>query len=397
MSENRITVSTSEIENEDSRFHRFSLISWWEQNRIKNAKILVVGAGALGNEILKNLALLGVGNVLVADLDQIENSNLSRSILYRANNNGQPKSKIAAEKIKEIYPEINSHYFNGNVVYDLGCGVYRWADVVLGGLDNREARLSINRNCWKVNRPWIDGAIEQINGVARVFVPEGVCYECTMSDVDWKLLNKRRSCNLLTRDEMQGGKTPTTPTISSVIAGIQCQEAIKLLHGMQTIAGKGFVFNGVTCDSYLVEYQQKDDCLSHDFPDEIISLPNRTDNTTVAELLAMGKEICGDETILELGRDVLEKLVCPQCKDAEEMFRSLGNVNYSMGTCPKCGVHRDVQTFFTIRDNASFINKTFAQIGVPKFDIVWARSDEKFIGFEFTGDAPDILGSLYKG
>jgi hypothetical protein len=112
-------------------------------------------------------------------------------------------------------------------------------------------------------------------------------------------------------------------------------------------------------------------------------------------LLAKAKELCGEDVQLELGRDVLEKLVCPKCKDEQEMFTSLGKVNYSMGTCQKCSEHRDVQTFYTIRQDSKLADKTFAQIGVPKFDIVWARSESKFIGFEFTGDAPDILGPLY--
>src|SRR5438874_806357 len=144
-------------------------------------------------------------------------------------NNGRRNAQGAAESARDIYPQINAHYFNGDIVHDLGMGAYRWADVVLGGLDNREARLSINRNCYKLNRPWIDGPIEQIQGTARVFVPDGPCYECTMSDRDWKLLQMRRSCNLLTRAEMEGGKTPTTPTIASIIAAVQCQEAVKIL------------------------------------------------------------------------------------------------------------------------------------------------------------------------
>lgn len=152
---------------------------------------------------------------------------------------GQPKATIAAQAAGQIYPDIRATAINANVVYDLGLGVYRWADVVLGGLDNREARLSINRACYKVNRPWIDGAIEVIQGQARVFVPPGPCYECTMSETDWKLLQMRRSCNLLSKSEMQLGKTPTTPTISSIIAGIQTQEALKLLHGIQAMAGRG--------------------------------------------------------------------------------------------------------------------------------------------------------------
>src|SRR5882672_7137306 len=61
---------------EDDRFHRFKLIGWWDQARLARAKVLVIGAGALGNEIVKNLAMLGIGNVLIADMDRIENSNL---------------------------------------------------------------------------------------------------------------------------------------------------------------------------------------------------------------------------------------------------------------------------------------------------------------------------------
>src|SRR5439155_11886842 len=234
----------------DDRFSRFGLITWWDQKKLSQARVLVIGAGALGNEIIKNLALLGIGNVFIADKDRIENSNLSRSVLYRESDAGEFKATVAARAAKEIYPQINVGYFNGDIVHDLGLGVFRWADVVIGGLDNREARLAINRACWKVNRPWIDGAIEQIQGVARVFIPDGPCYECTMSQRDWQLLQMRRSCNLLTREEMERGKTPTTPTISSIIAGVQCQEAVKLIHGLETIGGRGWVFQGLSTDAY---------------------------------------------------------------------------------------------------------------------------------------------------
>jgi adenylyltransferase/sulfurtransferase len=387
----------------DDRFHRFTLISWWDQQKLRDAKVLVVGAGALGNEIVKNLALLGIGNILIADLDRIENSNLSRSVLYRKKDNGKFKAEVAAAAAKEIYPDLNAHHFNGNIVYDLGLGVFNWADVIIGGLDNREARLSINRNCWKTNKPWVDGAIQQIDGTARVFVPEShplgrpdaACYECTMSDMDWKLLQLRRSCNLLSKSEMETGKTPTTPTISSIIAGVQCQEAVKILHGMETISGKGWVFNGLSTDSYQTEYQKKEACFSHDTLEQIIPMNWSVETTTVGESLTEAKRLLGPTAELELARDVLEKMVCPTCRAEEKLFVSLGQVKSDKAACPACGTaRREVITFYKIRGTEAFLDRTLAQIGVPAFDILIARTSERAIGLELSDDASAVLGSL---
>jgi adenylyltransferase/sulfurtransferase len=398
MPEETLKISATEtVADRDDRFHRFGLISWWDQARLSAAKVLVVGAGALGNEIVKNLALLGVGNVLIADLDRIENSNLSRSVLYRAKDNGKFKADVAAKAAKEIYPAIRVNSFNGNVVYDLGIGVYRWADLVIGGLDNREARLAINRNCQKVNRPWIDGAIETIAGTARVFLPgDGPCYECTMSKTDWQLLQNRRSCNLLSRSEMETGKTPTTPTIASIIAGVQCQEAVKHLHGMPTIAGQGWMFSGISSDSYLVDYQRKEDCLSHETISRIEEIDAGVDETPVADLLSEARRLLGPQATLELGRDVLQSLDCPRCNRSEAMYVSLGRVRGERAMCPDCGdVRREVKTFYRIENADSFGDRTLGQIGVPPWDIVLARAaGAEPIGFELSGDRQRVLGAL---
>lgn len=397
MSELPISVTKEEtLASSEDRFHRFRLIEWWDQKRLADAKVLVIGAGALGNEILKNLAMLGIGNILVADMDRIENSNLSRSVLYRQSDNGKFKAQVAAKAAKDIYPALNIHAFVGNVVHDLGIGVFRWADVVLGGLDNREARLAINRNCWRVNRPWIDGAIEQIQGMVRVFAPDGPCYECTMSELDWKLLQKRRSCNLLSKVEMEGGKTPTTPTISSIIAGVQCQEAVKLLHGMDTIKGRGWVFQGLSSDSWQIEYQRKEECYSHDILDEIVELDKGTEGITARQLLDIARQKLGEQAQLELGRDILEKLICPKCGREERLFASLGKISADKAFCPQCtGSRRDVVTFYLIRGDEEFLDRPLSEIGIPEMDIVIARNNERSIGLELAGDAGKILGSLH--
>ena len=379
----------------DGRFSRFQLIEWWDQQRLSDARILVIGAGALGNELLKNLALLGAGNVFIADMDLIENSNLSRSVLYRATDCGRKKAEVAAERARDIYPEMRTQSFHGNIVYDLGLGIYRWADVILGGLDNREARVAINRSAARSGRIWIDGAIERLDGIARVFDPAcGPCYECTMSDIDWKMLDARRSCALLTRDEMEHGKVPTTPTTASVVAGIQVQEAIKLLHGLKTLSGQGFVFDGLYHQSYTVTYSRLADCPSHEADEPVISLPWRTDSTTVRQLLNRVQEDLGPESTIEFNQDLLQGLTCEKCGTTEPLLASLGKITESQGRCAICGEHRTPRIYHSILGTESFLDHTISEIGVPPWDIVAGRRGMEQRFYEFAGDAPDVLGQL---
>lgn len=397
---NKIADKVIRIEDPNSesndRFARFKLINWWEQEKLRKAKVLVVGAGALGNEILKNLALLGIGNIFIADMDTIENSNLSRTVLFRENNNGHFKAEIAAKEIKNIYPDINVHWFKGNIAYDLGLGVYRWADLVIAGLDNREARLSVNRNCWKVNIPWIDGAIEQLNGIARVFIPpDGACYECTMSEVDWKIIKARKACGGLTRDEMLLGKVPTTPTSASVIAGMQCQEAVKLLHGLEVLESKGYMFNGLTLDSYVISYPRKEDCFSHETYGEIRKIGKSVTITTLGELLSEVKKELGNDAIIEFNNEILYTLECSNCGVSNIILKSLGKITEREGICPSCGNMQNANTLHSINGSETFLDKTFAEIGIPPFDIIVGRKNMTQIFLEFNQDAPAVLGPLY--
>lgn len=383
-------------EDEDNRFARFRLINWWEQERLQKAKVLVVGAGALGNEILKNLALLGTGNILIADMDTIENSNLSRSVLFREKDNGFRKAEVAAKAVKDIYPEANVQWFQGNIIYELGLGVYQWADLVIAGLDNREARLCVNRNCWKTNTPWIDGATENLNGIARVFVPpRGACYECTMGEMDWKIIKARKACGGLTREEMLLGKVPTTPTSASVIAGIECQEAIKLLHGLEVLESKGFIFNGVTHDSYVIHYQRKQDCLSHETYGHIRKLHKGVATTTLGELLLEVKRELGDKAIIEFNNDMIEALECPHCGKSETLFKPLGKTTEKEAICPTCSNERKPKTFHSINGDESFLDKTFYEIGIPLWEVVVGRQNKDEVFLEFDLDALTVLGLLY--
>jgi len=388
-------IRLTDAEAEDGRFSRFELIGWWDQTKLSNAKVVVIGAGAIGNELVKNLALLGIGNLFVADMDTIENSNLSRSVLYREADCGRLKADVAVERARDIFPDMKTQSFNGNVVYDLGLGVYRWSDVILGGLDNREARVAINQAAARTGKVWIDGAIERLEGFARVFNPAtGPCYECTMSDVDWKMLEVRRSCALLSRDEMEQGKIPTTPTTSSVIAGIQAQEAVKLIHDMETLEGKGFVFDGTWHQSYTTTYTKLEDCPGHDAFQPVEVLDWTTTGTQAGDLLEHIRSAVGPEAVIEVNYDLLESLTCQNCSTTEPRLCSLGRVKESEGRCGQCGEHRTPNVYHTIGDRAELLDHTLSELGVPLWDILGGRDGMKQSFFEFAGDRESVLGSL---
>ena len=391
----------SEILNLDineNRYSRFELIPWWNQELLHNSTIMVVGAGAIGNELIKNLALLGIGKILVIDMDIIEQTNLTRSILYRMSDVGKYKAEAAAEKAMEINPDVTVISLKANIVTDIGLGVFRNMDLVLGGLDNREARLSINQSCYKVNKPWIDGAIEVLNGFARVFVPPGPCYECTMTETDWKLINKRKSCALLTHEQMLEGKTPTTPTSSSIIAGIQVQEMLKLLHNdrnLPTLAGKGYVFNGLTHDSFVVEYQRKDDCMSHDTYEDIREMPWSARNISINEILNQAKKDLGDSAILEFDRDIATTAKC-SCGHSKGIFNVVNKLRNKDIVCEKCGKTMRFETVHAIYGDEEFLDKKLFDIGIPLFHIISARSGLNYIHYELTNDKNEALGGLFE-
>lgn len=380
----------------ENRYSRLELIPWWNQELLRNSKVMVVGAGAIGNELIKNLALLGVGKIVIVDMDKIEQTNLTRSVLYRMEDVGKYKSQAAAEAAMEINPDVKAIYLNKNIVTDIGLGVFRQMDVVLGGLDNREARLAINQSCYKVNKPWIDGAIEVLNGFARVFVPPGPCYECTMTETDWKLINKRKSCALLTHDEMLEGKTPTTPTSSSIIAGVQVQEMLKLLHNdrnLPTLAGKGYVFNGLTHDSFVVEYQLKDECMSHDLYENIKEMDWSAREITLRDILEQARKDLGDGAVIELDRDIATVASC-SCGNTKEIFNTVNRLRGNDIVCEQCGKIMQFENIHVINREEAYLDKKLYDIGIPLYHIIAVRKGLKYLYYELSKDKNEVLGGL---
>jgi len=375
------------------RYHTFSYISWWKQEVVKNATVMVVGAGALGNEVLKNLALMGIGNLFIVDFDTIEDSNLSRSVLFREADRGRFKAEVAAEGVKKLNPDVKVKSWNGDINFEMGMGVFRHVDVIVGCLDNREARLSLNRFSWAINQPWVDGAIQELMGIVRVFWPgDGACYECTLNDEDYQMISLRYSCPLLARENILQGKVPTTPTSASIVAAFQTQEALKLIHGMEVQPGKALMINGLTNDIYTTEYPVKDGCMSHSRLQPIIELPQHSaSSTTLAELLEIARERLGPETVLEFDSEIVVSMTCADCGEETAIFKRMGRLYESEFECPACGGRRDMLLTHRIDGTEDFLSRTLTNFDVPALGIVRANNGKERVYLELTGDTETFL------
>jgi molybdopterin/thiamine biosynthesis adenylyltransferase len=390
------TDQLGELSIEEDRYSRLRIIPWWDQDLLRRSKVMVVGAGALGNEILKDLALLGVGSILIVDFDAVETSNLSRSVLYRMEDDGKSKAHAAAAAVRAINPDCTVFAVNADVSCEIGLGVFRWADVVICGLDNRHARMAVNAACWKVNRPWVDGATESFQGVARVFrPPDGVCYECTLSETDIKLLNVRNSCGFLAKEAIGRGRTPTTPTTSAVIAGIEVQEAIKLLHSSELpgLVGKGFFFDGNTYDCFTIEYVRRDDCLSHETYETIIETDLASETATPNDVLALAAERLAGRVVLDMPGEMVTELRCRSCETGKPFFRLLDTMDQSEAVCPDCGEVRIPNVVAECEPGSAFASIPLAKLGFGIMDVIAARNENETIGIEISGDRKALFGA----
>jgi adenylyltransferase/sulfurtransferase len=374
---------------DQDRYARLRLMQNYRQDVIEQARVMVVGAGALGNEVLKNLALLGVGYIYLVDFDTIEISNLTRSILFRQGDTGRAKAEVAAERVRQINPDVHILPVKGDIAYDVGAGIFRQMDVVLGCLDNRSARMALNRACWRVRRPWIDGALDVADGSLRVFSPpQGACYECLMTKQDYALINLRYSCPPGTIRE---GVAITTPMSASIIGAMQVQETVKLLHGLPVLASAGVIYSAETMRTTPISYSRRDDCPAHDLAEPLMGLPYGVNDLTVGRLVELAQEQAGDRSLVILPDKVVTYFYCTHCDRLDKNYRPYRLVVPPALNCPVCQQARTYDLATVLASSEATRDLPLAQVGFPPLDIVTVRGSRQQVYVELSGDRERTL------
>src|SRR6266540_4092749 len=193
------------------------------QKRLKNAKVLVVGAGGLGSPALLYLAAAGVGTLGIVEFDTVDESNLQRQIIHGQSDIGRPKAESARDSIREINPYVNVVVHNEALSNDNVMDIFRQYDLIVDGTDNFATRYMVNDAAVLLGKPYVWGSIYRFDGQASVFwagpPAHGPCYRCLYPEPPPPGMVP--SC-------AEGG---VLGVLCASIGSIQVNEAIKLLAG----------------------------------------------------------------------------------------------------------------------------------------------------------------------
>ena len=364
---------------------------------------MVVGAGALGNEVLKNLALFGVGDIVVVDFDTIEFSNLTRSVLFRPEDadKGLYKAEVAARRIKEINPEIRVQAICGDLATGVGLGLYRQMDVIIGCLDSLQARIMLNRLCFRAGKTWIDGSIGDLEGQVSVYQPGTNCYECNLTDDERRNLSLRTPCAGIVQVNEKAGRTATTPVMASLIAAVQVQEAMKIIHRedndsevFTSLAGKLFVYEGMhpSCDVYDFSTDNPS-CSAHENWSPVIEIPALSADTKIHHAIQIIQNQLGVKTV---------EINLRNNKFVDKIASRLSNKSFEP-MLPESKIPDYIQTSNELMDiqlvegfyQNSFENMdatfpylffTLKQIGIPYFDVIQVSTEDGVFYIELSKD-----------
>ncbi len=326
----------------EDRFAGSRRLSWWDQDILERSNILVIGAGTLGNEVCKNLALLGIGNITIIDNDVVELGNLSRSVLMREEDVTTPpqyKSDVVAKRMRELYSKINVTPIVADVVRQYGNCNYKKFGLVLMTVDNLEARIYINRYChlWRV--PLIDGGLDGLLcNVQVIMPPESACYECSLSNSDYKRLSRKYSCGGLMKNAPDR-KIPMVITSSAIAAGLMTQEAIKILHRVQPIlSSKKAILDGTTNEFDILSVKRMNNCSGHyELKPETILALEFTNKITLKELKNLIRTEIDRDVLIYHDNTIIYSGKCNECGYTKDLFYQNVNIKEINLVCDKCG------------------------------------------------------------
>ncbi|MCF8361661.1 MAG: HesA/MoeB/ThiF family protein [Prolixibacteraceae bacterium] len=233
-------------ENELNRYARQTMlpqIGSEGQEKIKSARVLVVGAGGLGSPVLQYLCAAGVGNIGIVDNDAVSETNLQRQVLYSTEDIDKPKVKIAGEKLLKLNPHCTIHCYSERLDDKNASEIIGNYDLVVDCTDNFTSRYLLDDVCAKMQKPLVYGSVEEFSGQVSVFHYEkGISYKKLFPD---KPEEKR----------MNGEPLGVFGAIPGVVGSLQAAEALKIITGAgDVLSGRILLYDALKPGVQIVNF-----------------------------------------------------------------------------------------------------------------------------------------------
>jgi molybdopterin/thiamine biosynthesis adenylyltransferase len=354
-------------------------------SRIRQTRVLVVGAGAGGNEVLKNLALMGFGHFTVVDFDPVEASNLSRTTLFSKEHIGQSKSAVAAEVLGKLSlheaPQITSYNLR---IQDVGKQVFLDNDIVISCVDTNDARAYLNEWCVRLRRPLLEMGFEKF--VVQVsFFPNSARGDACLREVLGfdEFGGRRQSCSRLKMADSQLQHIPTIQVSSALAGAFVATEVILHLQGRSQLGNKILQYSADYHRCCVFEIPQSEKCLLHR-EGELALVESGLDSTaTVRALLKRMREVTGEECMLRLPDEFIFSMECEGCGKQLTIGRFKTDVYDKERWCADCleaGKYEEIpvsRNWSMIREmnllnqqHAEFLGMRLADFAVKPKDLV---------------------------
>lgn len=387
------------------------IISKYAAELIKSVKILVIGVGAGGNEVLKNLLLMGFGNITIVDFDTVEDSNLSRTTLFRKEDIGKSKSIVAAERLRDMALHSNPNIvgLHGNLMTDFGKGLFIEHDIVICCVDTQKCRAYINDLCVLTKTPFFEMGFSRFDVDICFFAPEGYMTQKDGSTIE-KLPSKdgafptfngsfpiclrevigvgnfdekRNACSALKKDDVELTKIPTIQVSAAMAGVLVATELVKYLDGKDTIRNKMLLYFGLTYETLICNYERDSECKIHNDVFDCITIKHQLSDT-IADVISNIEDTYKCRAILYLPDEFVFTGKCHICGETIEYNKQFHEIYDKERWCKLCRETYDnyehiiefanrfekVPVEITRGTDKKFLNKTLSEVGVPLNDIL---------------------------
>jgi molybdopterin/thiamine biosynthesis adenylyltransferase len=368
------------------------MIDWFSQDEIARTRVCVVGAGAVGNEVVKNLVLLGTGEIEIIDQDLVELHNLTRSVLFRESDVGRPKAEVAATRAKDLDPNVAIDFRHGDLKQCLSPYRLKEFDCLIGCVDNFEARIYMNAIGRIAAVDFVNLGIDSRYALAECF-PFGsnaavACYECGLPPTAYTRMAQRYSCGYLRKRAYEERKIPTTIVTSSIAAALGTSIALRLgeRNGGEIASSRILVDTIRGLSTVTQSLAIGPDCPGCNLPRDAVLIVGSRYQTSALELANGSLDEPLEGVSVVLSEPVVVSAICAKCGrepyDGKLRLRAARDLDEAARFCSSCG-ESSVDISYVEECTLTEFAHTFANTAIPvQYAILRSKVRPVCVSFE---------------